>query len=209
VERPHRAVEAVRWRMLHPTRRELGVVAAVGVMVAGVTAVTLWSSPSEPVAVPLALSAVTTPSPTASAEAEEVVVAVAGKVRRPGLLRLPAGSRVADAVTAAGGLAPGAAAGLLNLARRVTDGELIAVGLPENVEEGASAGGTPSGSGKVNLNLATAAQFEALPGIGAVLAQRIVAFRQRHGPFRSVEGLREVDGIGARKFEDLRDAVTL
>ncbi len=143
--------------------------------------------------------------------AGEVVVAVAGDVRRPGLVRLPGGSRVDDAVTAAGGLKPGGSLGLLNLARRLVDGEQVVVGKDAPAAAPAGAGpasGGPAG-GLVDLNTATADQLDALPGIGPVLAERILDYRTAHGPFRSVDQLREVSGIGEAKYQTLRDAVTV
>jgi len=139
---------------------------------------------------------------------------VAGKVRRPGLVRLPAGARVADAITAAGGPLPGTDVSLLNLARKVVDGELILVGVPApsggNPTQAPGPGGAPGvPGGKVNLNTATLAQLDALPGVGPVLAQRIIDHRERQGPFRSVGDLRQVDGIGAARFNQLEDLVTV
>ncbi|MCU1691923.1 MAG: DNA-binding protein [Frankiales bacterium] len=142
-----------------------------------------------------------------------MVVAVAGDVKRPGLVRLAAGSRVDDAVRAAGGLAPGAEVGLLNLARRLVDGEQVVVGGAAPVAgagtgAGAAAAGGAAGA-LVDLNTATSADLDGLPGIGPVLAERIVDYRTAHGPFRSVDQLREVSGIGESKYQSLRDAVTV
>ncbi|MFU8874802.1 helix-hairpin-helix domain-containing protein [Micromonospora sp. SL4-19] len=199
--------------------RALGVVAAVVVLVAGV-----WAWRSRPQAEPVRpVSTAGTPdeesaSPVASASASgEVVVAVAGKVRRPGLVRLPAGSRVADAVEAAGGALPGVDVALLNPARKVTDGELILVGVaappgqpaqPGQPAAGPAAGGAAP-AGPVNLNTATLAQLDALPGVGPVLAQRILDHRERRGGFRSVSDLRQVEGIGDARYEQLKDLVTV
>jgi competence protein ComEA len=157
-----------------------------------------------------------TASPRATAAAARVVVAVAGAVRRPGLVSLPTGSRVDDAVRAAGGLAPGGRLGLLNLARRLVDGEQVLVGVtapdPAPGAGGAASAAADDAAGSaapVDLNTATAAQLDALPGIGPVLAQRIVDHRTQDGPFRSVEDLRQVSGIGAAKFASLRSSVTV
>jgi competence protein ComEA len=143
------------------------------------------------------------------------VVDVVGKVRRPGIWRLPAGSRVADALSAAGGALPGVDLVSLNLARKITDGEQIAVGVA-----GASAstpvpadpaGTDPSrpATAPVDLNAATAAQLDTLPGVGPVLAQNILEWRDAHGRFDSVDQLREVSGIGPSKFATLRPLVTV
>jgi competence protein ComEA len=151
-----------------------------------------------------------------------VVVAVAGKVRQPGLVRLPPGARVADAITAAGGVLPGTDTALLNLARKVSDGELIVVGIPApaGVQGAGPAGsGAPGASGqtaaagqpggKVNLNTAALAELDSLPGVGTVLAQRILAYRDGHGGFRSVAELRQVEGIGDARYEQLKELVTV
>ncbi|WP_344940677.1 ComEA family DNA-binding protein [Sphaerisporangium flaviroseum] len=131
-----------------------------------------------------------------------------GKVKKPGLITLPSGSRVADAVTAAGGVRAGATTGGLNLARRLTDGEQIVVGAPRGQVQGSVSAPEPSsGETVLDLNTATPSQLETLPGVGEVLAARIAEFRQTHSGFRSIDQLREVTGIGARKFADLRDKV--
>lgn len=164
---------------------------------------------------PTSASAGPGPGPSASA-GPEVVVAVAGKVRRPGLVRLPAGARVADALTAAGGALPGVDVALLNLARKVTDGELILVGVtaPPGVAAAPAGPGQPgdpavAGGGKVNLNTATLAQLDTLPGVGPVLAQRILDHRDQRGGFRSVGDLRQVSGIGDARYEQLKELVTV
>ncbi|WKK21979.1 ComEA family DNA-binding protein [Streptomyces olivoreticuli] len=141
-----------------------------------------------------------------------VVVDVTGKVLRPGIQRLPTGSRVVDALDAAGGARPGTDTTGLNRARVLMDGEQIVVGAspgpaaapPPGAASG-PAGGRPAGP--VSLNSATAEQLDALPGVGPVLAQHIVDYRTEHGGFRSVDELRHVNGIGARRFTDLRPLV--
>jgi competence protein ComEA len=175
----------------------LAVVGLVAALVAG--ALLLRGQPAElPVAPP---SVVGEPSSSAG---PEVVVAVAGKVRRPGLVRLPAGARVDDAIKAAGGVLPGTQLGLLNLAAKVTDGQQVLVG----VAQGPSTAGAPGGGGGLlDLNTATVQDFDALPGIGPVLADRIVAWRTEHGRFASVDQLREVSGIGEAKYQSLKSKV--
>ncbi|MER8028251.1 ComEA family DNA-binding protein [Streptomyces bauhiniae] len=140
----------------------------------------------------------------------QIVVDVSGKVRDPGIRRLPSGSRVADALKAAGGVRPGVRAEGLNRARFLVDGEQIVVGAsgaPPPVGAGAvaPAGGSPSAP--VSLGTATVEQLDTLPGVGPVLAQRIIDYRTQHGGFRSVDELRQVDGIGDRRFSDLRARV--
>ncbi|MFF7142582.1 helix-hairpin-helix domain-containing protein [Streptomyces nodosus] len=155
------------------------------------------------------------PATAGAAAAAEVVVDVSGKVRSPGLQRLPAGSRVEDALRAAGGARPGTDTDGLNRARLLVDGEQIAVGVPAAAPgtdpagpaTGGSAAGPASATSPLSLNTATVEQFDTLPGVGPVLAQRIVDYRSQHGGFRSVDELRGVNGIGERRFADLRTLV--
>ncbi|WP_373684420.1 helix-hairpin-helix domain-containing protein [Micromonospora thermarum] len=200
-----------------PGRRGVRALAVVAVLVVLCAAFWAWRSrpQAEPVTPVVETSAVapapagSEPSPTAGAE---LVVAVAGKVRRPGLVRVPAGARVADAVQAAGGALPGVDVALLNPARKVVDGELILVGVaapPGAAPSGPHLGAMPGAGGKVNLNTATLAQLDALPGVGPVLAQRILTHRDQQGGFRSVSDLRQVDGIGDARYEQLKDLVTV
>ena len=146
------------------------------------------------------------------------MVSVSGKVRRPGLVEVPAGSRVADVLDAAGGALPGTDLAGLNLARRVVDGEQVAVAVPPAPDAAAAplgaapaagAAGPAAPVGKVDLNSATVAQLDVLPGVGPVTAQRILEWRTRNGRFARVEQLREVDGIGERRFAQLRELVTV
>ncbi|MEU5094663.1 ComEA family DNA-binding protein [Streptomyces sp. NPDC020996] len=154
------------------------------------------------------------PSARGSAGAE-IVVDVSGKVRDPGIHRLPAGARVVDALRAAGGVRPGTRTEGLNQARFLVDGEQVVVGgpVPPPVPGGGPAGpagpaaGTGAAGAPVSLNTATADQLDALPGVGPVLARHIVDYRTQHGGFRSVDELREVNGIGDRRFADLRNLV--
>lgn len=154
--------------------------------------------------------------PGAAGDERVLVVHVVGAVHRPGVVRLAPGSRVVDAVEMAGGPTADADLGGLNLARQVQDGEQVRVPLPgEEVAEPAPApaageGGAPgagAGTGPVDVNRATAAELETLPGIGPVLAERIVAHRTEHGPFASVEALTAVSGIGPRVLDGLREHV--
>ena len=152
-------------------------------------------------------------APPETGPRDRVAVHVAGRVRRPGLVRLPAGSRVHDAIRAAGGATAGADLDAVNLARKLTDGEQVRVpgpGDPAPTPEGGttpgSLGGTPSAP--LDLNTATPEQLDTLPGVGEVTANRIIAYRSAH-PFTAVDELLEVPGIGQRRFEQLKDLVTV
>lgn len=150
----------------------------------------------------------------------DVVVDVSGKVRKPGIVTLPAGSRVADALKRAGGARSGASTTALNLARVLVDGEQILVGVepvqaapPDGGMPSAGAGSAPSPGGPpaalVNLNTATMEQLDTLPGVGPVTAQSILDWRAEHERFNTVDELLEVKGIGEATLADLRDRVTV
>ena len=210
-------------RRINPGRGGLLAMAAVAVLVA--VLVGGWVLDSRPHSIPVTVAAeapagLSTPTRSAAAASSSapagLVVDVAGKVRHPGVYRLPAGARVQDAVTAAGGMAPGVDPVSVNLARRLTDGEQVVVGLPAagSPAEGqpAARGGTASAgspAGPVDLNTATVEQLDALPGVGPVLAQRIVDWRTQHGRFGSVNDLSKVSGIGDAKLADLKPLVTV
>jgi competence protein ComEA len=140
-----------------------------------------------------------------------IVIDVAGKVRNPGVFTLPLGSRVVDAIEAAGGMRPGAKPGTLNRARVLVDGEQIYVGNPPGGAAAAavSAPGAPAGGSLVPLNTANQEQLETLPGVGPVTAQSILAWRASHGSFTKIDELLEVDGIGEKTLAKLAPYVTL
>ncbi|MFD3555473.1 helix-hairpin-helix domain-containing protein [Streptomyces goshikiensis] len=184
-------------------------VAAVGVVLVaavGFAAQQYWSGRPQPVTAPAVVAPVPAPvsaSAAPGAGGTRIVVDVSGKVRDPGVRRLPAGSRVEDALAAAGGVRPGTDTGGLNRARVLVDGEQVLVGAPAQPVPGASG----PGAGPLSLGSATVDQLDGLPGVGPVLAQHIVDFRTARGGFRSVEDLRQVNGIGERRFADLRKLV--
>lgn len=166
------------------------------------------------------------PSPGAAAPAGapgatgEVVVDVVGRVRRPGVVRLPAGSRVADAVRRAGGVRQPARTSDVNMARPVVDGEQIRIPAPgerpsvpapsgPGAPGAAPAGGAAGGAGQVNLNEADQSALEELPGVGPVTAEKILAWRTEHGRFTSVDELKEVSGIGEKTFAEIAPHVTV
>ncbi|MFE7649218.1 helix-hairpin-helix domain-containing protein [Streptomyces phaeoluteigriseus] len=212
-------------------RRSVLALAVVVVAVSAFAVQHFWTGRAQPVRAPEVVRAAAPyggderggpiePSPSAvapgaavgTAEAE-IVVDVSGKVRDPGIHRLPAGSRVVDALTAAGGVRPGTDTDGLNRARFLVDGEQVVVGGPPGAGVPAAGGGSVGGAvgvgppAPVSLNTATVDQLDTLPGVGPVLAQHIVAYRTQHGGFRSVDELREVNGIGERRFSDLRNLV--
>ncbi len=230
-----RAVLAARWPWF----------VAGGVIVAVVIAVLLLRSPSGPAVVTLpragtepagvtvaaapsggatggaadGTASTTAPRSGSSVDPGTVVVHVAGAVAAPGLVTLPTGSRVADAVALAGGLRADADGDRINLAAPVSDGVRVfipVVGQPDPPLAVAVTGGpaesasaTPSPTQPLDLNTATAEQLEALPGVGPSTAAAIVAYRTEHGQFRSVDELQEVRGIGPAKFEAVESSVTV
>ena len=203
--------------------------AVVAILVALGLAVTCWwllrgrperlEAPPTPVAVtsraPLAdaspVAAGDTATAGASPASESVTVDIAGKVRRPGIVVLDAGSRVVDALEAAGGAKPGVDVSALNLARVLVDGEQVVVGVPQPPGAAASAAASPGGPGGplVNLNTASESELEALPEVGPVTAQAILAWRDQHGGFTTVDELLEVDGIGDATLGQLAPLVTV
>lgn len=212
---------------LAPGRSGVWALAAAGLL--AVLLVLLWTwldrptvtpappAPSPSTAVPgaAARTAARTPaagSPVvgeAAATSATVVVSVVGLVAHPGLVALPTGARVADAVAAAGGLVLPADPASVNLAALLADGQQIAVGVPGPAAgpAGGSAAGSSATTGPVDLNAATVATLDGLPGIGPVLAQRIVDFRDQHGPFTSVDQLDDVPGIGPALYARLAPQV--
>jgi competence protein ComEA len=213
-----------RWRatgLFDPGRRGVAALAAVALVVVVIAAVLAWRarprvdavSAPPPAGVPADQGGLGGAAPAAAVSTSagtEVVVAVGGKVRKPGLVRLAPGARVADALEAAGGAQPGVDVAALNLARKVVDGELIMVGVtpPPGAPAGTGPPGAPAG-GPINLNTATLAELDTLPGVGPVLAQRILDARTAQGGFHSVSDLRKVDGIGDARYEQLKDLVVV
>lgn len=186
---------------------------------AGAAAPLVAASPPASPSAPPPIAAPSTPRPPSPGSADRssgsatVTVDVAGKVRRPGIVVLSAGARVTDALAAAGGARRGVDLTPLNLARVLVDGEQIVVGARTS---GAAAptGGSGAGAGApagplVNLNTAGQAELEGLPEVGPVTAQSIIAWREAHGGFTSIDELLEVDGIGPRTLEQITPHVTV
>jgi competence protein ComEA len=199
-------------RLLEFRPREMAALAVAAMMVVAGAGFAFWRSlpKPEPRAGATPLPAIT---PSESPEAAgRLLVHVAGAVARPGVYEFEKGARVVDALRAAGGPVPGADVNSINLARPLSDGERVYV--PRKGEAPPPEAGGPAGTGssagqKVNINTATATELDSLPGVGPVLAQRIVDYRSKHGPFRSVRDLMKVEGIGQKKFDALKDYVTV
>lgn len=137
-----------------------------------------------------------------------LVVHVSGEVVKPGVYKLPVGARVEDALKIAGGPTPEADVHRLNLAARVADGQQIAVPRLPSAAQSASPESSPVPS-LVNINTASVAELDGLPGVGPVTAQRIVAYRQQHGPFTTVEQLKEAKLVNQATFERIKELVTI
>ena len=202
------------------------------VVAAGLAATSWWVMRGDPETAPVASGTVaplvsvgptsgapaSTASPAAPAAAS-VTIDVAGKVRHPGVLELPAGSRVVDALEAAGGLRPGADLTGLNRARLLVDGEQIVVGAPAPAgaprlsgSSGAAGASRPGAAGPgtlVNLNTASLDELDTLPEVGPVTAQAILDYRTEHGGFGSVDELLDIEGIGEKTLEKIAPHVTV
>lgn len=214
-----------------PGRAGAIALGAVGVVAVLVTVFTLLRDDTPPVVSaklpPVEMVSTAQPTPAASAPEGPVIVSVVGLVNRPGLVTLSSGARIADALSAAGGALDGADLIGLNMARRVSDGEQIIVGIAappgEPTSMGSSVASEPSAAapagdpaatgsasapgGSVDLNTANEEQLDALPGVGPVTAAAIVAWRDANGSFTSVDQLGDVDGIGPARLEKLRAQV--
>jgi competence protein ComEA len=148
------------------------------------------------------------PSPSATPPPVQLAVYVSGAVVNPGVYYLPEGSRIEEALQAAGGATAEADMNRINLARRVRDEEQVYV--PEVGEESPPVpSGGPSEGGLIDINTAGATELETLPGIGPTLAQRIIDYREAHGPFAAIEDLMAVHGIGEGLFNEVRDLITV
>lgn len=203
--------ESIYDRLATLSRAELiALVAVVGVTVAGAGFWYVRSLPA-PVQVRSGPSGALVAAPTASASpATVILVDVAGWVRRPGVYEFAEGARVIDAIDAAGGARPGAVLSSLNLAAPLVDGTQVLVPKESQSAPTTETGtGTSGATGLVNVNSATNAELETLPGIGEIIAQAIVDHRTENGPFTSVEQLVDVSGIGDATLENIRELVTV
>lgn len=192
-------------------RRQTAILLVVCVIVLALVGRRLASvgTASSPAAQAVALSTDVSAGSTGSSVAPtpRLVVYVVGAVRRAGLVRLGEGARVADALERAGGPTRRADLTLVNLAAPVADGQQIVVPVRVSGAGAADAGGTSAAAAKVSLASATAEQLDGLPGVGPITAQKILDWRQTHGPLRSVDDLDAIPGIGPARIEQLRDLV--
>ncbi|CAL8968862.1 hypothetical protein TESS_TESS_01764 [Tessaracoccus sp. O5.2] len=193
------------------TRQHVLVVAVLLLCAVGVAVAALSRSEATEIPVPSATPEVSVAAATPSPP-PQMRIHVAGHVATPGVVTLPPGSIVLDAIEAAGGLAPSADPDQLNLAAPVSDGMQILIGSEDQPRGDVRAPGTGSEAGDaagpgVDLNRATADDLEELPGIGPVTAEAIIAWREENGPFTVVEELQEVSGIGPKTFEKLQPLV--
>lgn len=202
--------ESLRDRLSALSRAELAGLAVVVAVTLGGAGFWYVRSLPRPVEVRTTKAPMPSGAPAhASPELTILIVDVAGWVRRPGVYEFHQGDRVIDAIEAAGGARRGASLESLNLAMPLVDGTQVLV--PRAVAGGAS-GAVASGSasmGKVNINTATASELEALPGVGEVIAQRIVDYRTANGPFGSADELIDVSGIGESTLASMRELVTV
>jgi competence protein ComEA len=202
-------------------REHVAVVGVIGAVAAVFTATQLFGARTTEV--PLTPSVISeTPVVSASpTPVPTIVVHVLGAVVEPGVVVLPEGARVHDAIAACGGLTAAADPGELNMAQVLFDGAQLVIGVQGNPRGevnggsgGASLGGTTGGntsgaSTRLNLNTATQAQLETLPGVGPVTAQRIIAWREQHGRFTAAAELQEVSGIGVKTYAQLEPYVSV
>ena len=192
------------------SRSELGLIALLGIAVVGACLLVVLRTSDPPAPQVHREAPAVQPSPLP--EPKSMMVHVAGRVRNPGVYELAEGSRVTDAISAAGGPLDGADGNALNLAAVVSDGQKITLTRPGEApppdDTGAGSSGAAPG-GKVNLNTANQNQLEELPSVGPVLAQRIIAYRQTKGRFTSPRQLMEVSGVGPKKYESMKDLVTV
>jgi len=189
----------IRSSVIEFTREQMKALLSISVIALGIAGFFFLSSRGEAVEIKEPIS---TPI-----KAEMVYVHVAGEVAKPGLYVLMKGARVADALAAAGGSTSHAQLEDINLARILNDGEqLLVPGIEKPTLKKVS---FKNYTGMVNINRASIAQLDSLPGIGPVLAARIIEYRKIHGPFVAIEDLRKVRGIGARLFEEIKARLSL
>lgn len=191
-----------------------GWVVALAVALTFLGAGFLFFITTQPKGEPVKLAPPPTPAP--------LLIHVTGAVANPGVYALPDGARVQDALTAAGGLSPEADVGLINLAAFLEDGQQVwapwkhvgsdpgqrGESIPNQTEEEPSES-TPPPVKPLNINIASQSELESLPGIGSVIARRIIEYRLEFGPFEKIEEIQAVEGIGEAKFDQIKDSITV
>ena len=192
--------------LITPPPQAINPILKIVIVAVLVTAGLVWLNRPSPVAVPEVASPgipITVNGSTAVSPQgiDQIVVDVKGDVQTPGLVTLPAGARVADAIAAAGGVIPSADVTSINLAERLSDGQMIFIGNAQSMQL--------SSDPRINLNLATESELDSLPGVGPVMAGRIIAWRESNQRFHSIEELQEVPGIGPKVFANLKALVRI
>ena len=199
-------------------------VALVAVVVVVFIAIALWGGFTSPGVVVEHKEEVPAADSTGQVAPVKICVHVVGEVANPGMYELEEGARVSDVIDAAGGMLDDADQLSVNLARPLTDGEQVVVSSKTAAEDAAPASspdnqsssnattsgkGTPASAGKVNINTASASELTSLDGVGDATAAKIIAYRQANGSFSSVEEIKKVSGIGDKKFEAIKDRITV
>lgn len=192
--------------LVTPPKEAINPILKLVVFAVLITGVLVWLNRPSPASIP----EVATPGipisnsadvPVVNQGIDQIVVDVKGDVLTPGLVTLSAGARVADAIAAAGGVIPSADVTGINLAERLVDGQMIFIGNAQSLEL--------SSDPRINLNLATETDLDSLPGVGPVMAGRIIAWRESNQRFHSIEELQEVPGIGPKVFANLKPLVRI
>ena len=192
----------------------LGLVVLALVAFCGFTFWTGFSAPSGEITHELQSEASEENNEEASTQESSIYVHIAGAVKNPGMYELPNGARVSDAVEAAGGFNEDAQESSINLARTLNDGEQVLVASNNDIamspssETQASESYSPT-TGKVNINTASAEELMTLDGVGEATAEKIITYREEQGPFASIEEIKEVSGIGDKKYEAIKDVITV
>jgi competence protein ComEA len=192
--------------LITPPAQAVNPILKIVIVLVVATAGLVWLNRPAPVAMPEVASPgipITTSSgnPVTTHGLDQIVVDIKGDVQTPGLVTLPAGARVADAIAAAGGVTPNADVTGVNLAERLSDGQMIFIGNAQSMQL--------SSDPRFNLNLATESDLDSLPGVGPVMAGRIIAWRESNQRFHSIEELQEVPGIGPKVFANLKPLVRI
>lgn len=190
------------------TRREQIIILVIILIAVGGTGVIFWSKqkPSEARAVPVVEQKKEPALP------KNIMVYMSGAVSQPGVVTVPAGSRVMDALKLAGGPSSGANLDAINLAALLVDGQQVRIPNieePGSISQTAQQRNTRTGLAKISINIADVVSLDTLPGIGPGMAQRIIDYRTANGPFSSLEDLKKVPGIGESKYQNLKDKITL